>query len=89
MSVQVFGLYTRGLTMVVARGNQDVVTQVLRVTGGESLGLVVVFLLCLLVGYKARQEVKSGEKSPKFDAVWTMASDLTIGARRIIWEKWQ
>lgn len=69
MSVQVFGLYTRGLTMVVARGKEDVVAKVMTGTGRESLGLVTGFLLCLLVVYKARQEVQSDEKSPKFGVV--------------------
>lgn len=88
MSVQIFVLYTRGLMMVVTKGKEDVVQKLLRGTGGESLGLVVGYLLCLLMLYKTRQEGQIGEKSQKFDEVWSIESDLTIAVQGILSDDW-
>jgi hypothetical protein len=62
MSVGVFALYTRAVTLVFVHGDarEVVVERVLRVTGGEAMGLVVAFLLCPLLIYKARGEMWRG-----------------------------
>lgn len=71
MSVKVFALYTRAVTLVFVHGDKDrAVERILRVTGGESLGLVVVFLLCLLTMHKARQKVQRRPSQSGFSQVF-------------------
>ena len=70
VSVQVFGWYTRAVVMVFVRGGtgEDVMERVLRITGGEGMGLVVVFLLCLLMVWKARK-LQSARRGQNLDEV--------------------
>jgi hypothetical protein len=55
MTVDVFRLYTRAVTLIFIREDQTaVVDKVLAITGGASLCLVVTFLGCLVLLYKCR-----------------------------------
>jgi len=56
VNVDVFRMYIRGMVLLFVRDNQDEIQEeVLNITGGGSMGLVVVFLISLLLICKCRQ----------------------------------
>ena len=75
ISVQVFALYTRAVTLMFVRNEgEQAVERVEWVTGREAMGLVVVFLLCPLLVYKALGKSKGGRPPPGVHEVFPTAT---------------
>jgi hypothetical protein len=70
MTVDIFRLYTRAVTLIFIRKDQTaIVDEVLSITGGASLGLVVTFLVCLVLLYKCRRIFKRDLSNHHLDEV--------------------
>jgi hypothetical protein len=75
MTVDVFRLYTRAVTLVFVRNNQTAaVGTVLKITGGASLALVVTFVGCSVLVYKCRCILQKVSTNPQIDGVLPLAS---------------
>jgi hypothetical protein len=90
ISVQVFALYTHAVTlMFVRKEGEQAVERVEWVTGREAMGLVVVFLLCPLLVYKALGKSKGGRPAPGVHDVFpttTTISDIRPSRIPLGWD---
>ena len=65
INVDIFRLYIRGIVSLFVQDDQSSIQeQVLNITGGGSLGLVVVFLISLLLTYKCRLLLGQDHETP-------------------------